>query len=276
MLSMRLRLVFLGRLLVTSFCVLAVAETGCFWTTKHEGNKLRKDVGRIDGDLGKVQLNVKGKVEELQKVLDQATKLLTRNSANIGAEVDTLERENAEMRGLVMAAKRLADQVASQIKEQRERLDSFEKRITDLEAKLAEGPQKSADDMFDEAKRVFNARNYERATDMFRAIVVKHSTHSIAPEAQYFRAESLYKMRNYKSAIGEFQKVFDKYPRSKRADEALYRAGESAEALKWCTDARAYFGLLVQRYPKSSLVKRAKSKGSALKKARRNKAKCKT
>lgn len=251
-------------------------SSGCFWTTKYQGEKLRKDVDRVDSELDTVQLSVKGKVEELQEVLDKATKLLARNSANLGAEVDALERDNSEMRGLVMEAKRLADQVATQMKEQRERLDSFEKRITDLETKVAEGPQKSADEMFAEARKVFKTGNYERATSMFRAIVVKHSTHPIAPEAQYYRAESLFQKKDYKTAIGEFQKVFDKYPKARRADEALFRAGESAQKLKWCTDARAYFGLLAQRYPKSSLVRRAKKRGAALKRARKNKRICKT
>jgi tol-pal system protein YbgF len=260
-----------------SFLLLATlvaGSSGCFWvTTKHEGKQIKKDVARIDAE---VKTSVRKKVAELQEVLDKATKLLTRNSADLGAEVDTLEKENAEMRGLVMEAKRLSESIAKGVQEQRDRLDSLEKRLTELEQKVATEPQKSPEQMFAEARTVFDAGNYERAKAMFKVIAIRHSTDDIAPEAQYYRGESHFRGKDYKGAIGEFQKVFEKYPKSRRADEALFRAGESATALKWCTDARAYFGVLVQRYPKSSLVKRAKKNLSTLKKNAKNKRVCKS
>ena len=250
------------------------ASSGCFWvTTKHEGKQIKKDVARLDAEL---KTSVRDKVAELQAVLDKATKLLTRNSADLGAEVDTLEKENAQMRGLVMEAKRLAEGVAKCVQEQRERLDSLEKRLTELEKKVASEPQKSPEQMFAEAKTVFDTGNYNKARDMFKFIAIRHSTSDIAPEAQYYRGESHFRAKDYKGAIGEFQKVFEKYPKSRRADEALFRAGESAKALKWCTDARAYFGVLVQRYPKSSLVKRARKELGTLKKLSKNRKRCKT
>lgn len=249
-----------------------LASTGCFWaTTKHEGKKMREDIDRIDAQL---KSSVQDKVVELQKVLDEATKLLTRNSADIGAEVDELEREGSELRGLVMEAKRLTDGVVASVKEQSERIDALEKRLGELETRVNSEPPKSPDQMFAEAKVVFDSKNYARAADMFKEIVVRYSTSDIAPEAQYYRGEAAFRSEDFKSAIGEFQKVFDKYPDSRRADEALFRAGESAEGLKWCTDARAYYGVLVQRYPKSSLVARAKKKITDIAKIARDKKKC--
>jgi tol-pal system protein YbgF len=264
------------RQLITSLaCMLLLAgSSGCFWvTTKHEGKQIKKDVARLDAEL---KTSVRKKVVELQEVLDKATKLLTRNSADLGAEVDTLEKENAQMRGLVMEAKRLAESVAKGVQEQRERLDSLEKRLTELEQKVASEPRKTPEQMLAEAKTVFDAGNFSRARDMFKIIAIRHSTSAIAPEAQYYRGESHFRGKDYKGAIGEFQKVFEKYPKSRRADEALFRAGESAKALKWCTDARAYFGVLVQRYPKSSLVKRARKELATLKKLSKNRKRCKT
>jgi len=250
---------------------------GCFWaTTKHEGRELRKDVDRLDGEVKKQDTQVATKVAELQKVLDQATKVLQRNSANIGAEVDALERDGAELRGLVMSAKRLSDGIQSEAKAQTERLDALEKRIAALETKTAAPPPKSAKELFQSGKKLFDAKQYAMARSEFRQIVVHHARDPLAAEAQYYRGEASYRERDYKSAIGEFQKVFDKFPRSRRADEALFRAGESATALKWCTDARAYFGLLAQRYPKSSLLKRAKRNSAKLKKSKGNKKVCKS
>jgi len=262
---------------LVSLVAMAVLGTGCFWvTTKHEGNKLRKDVDRIDSTVSKQQTGIKDKVDELQSVLDKATKVLTRSSADIGAEVDELARDNAELRGLVMEAKRLTDAVAAASKEQQERLDSLEKRLGEIESKVATEPAKSPEQMFAEAKAAFDAKDYDRARNMFKDIVVRYSTSNTASEAQYYRGETYFREKNYKSAIGEFQKVFDKYPDSRRADEALFRAGESAMSLQWCTDARAYFGVLVSRYPKSSLMTRAKKHMDTLKKRAKDKKYCKS
>lgn len=256
---------------------LVVTMSGCFWvTTKHEGETLRKDVKRIDSTLSKQEETVQFKVKELQEVLDKATTLLTRNSADLGAEVDSLERDNAEMRGLVMEAKRAADAVVLAVKEQSERLDALEKRLASIEEQAAVGARKSPEQMFAEAKVLFDAGDFAKSREAFKSIVISHSTSAVAAEAQYYRGETHFREKDFKSAIGEFQKVFDKYPKSRRADEALYRAGESATELQWCTDARAYFGVLVKRYPKSSLVPRAKKKDSDLRKIAKNRKKCKS
>ncbi len=257
---------------------LALAQLGCFWaTTKHEGKELREDVDRLDAQLQNQELSIKGKVQELQTVLDKATKVLQRNSADLGAEVDSLERDNATLRGLVMAGKRIADEVAVAVKAQTQRIDDLEKRMAELERKAsAAPPSKTPEQLFAEAKTLFDGGQFARARTLFRTVAIRHRNTSLAPEAQYYRGETLFREKNYKSAIGEFQKVFDKYPKSRRADEALYRASESAANLKWCTDARAYLGVLIQRYPKSSLIPRAKKKSAALKKNARNKRKCKS
>ncbi len=101
---------------ITALSVVGVALlcslTGCFWaTTKHEGKKLREDLQLLD-DRVKSQEDALGtKVDQLKKVLDEATKLLARNSADLGSEMNGLLQENAKLTGLVMEAKRYADQV---------------------------------------------------------------------------------------------------------------------------------------------------------------------
>ena len=251
---------------------IALIQSGCFWfTSKHEGQKLRKDVDRLDQE---VQSSVSAKVAKLEAVLEEATKLLRRNSANLGSEVNGLVQENAKLTGLVMEAKRTAAAVKSAVTEQNERLGDLEQRLAALEGKVTKTPKKTPEAIFVEGKSLFDAKQWVSARDRFKQIVIRHSTSSIAPEAQYYRAETHFREKDYRSALGEFQKTFDKYPKSRRADEALFRAGESAEKLKWCTDARAYYAVLVKRYPRSSLVKRAKKNMATLKRNARKKRFC--
>jgi TolA-binding protein len=255
---------------------LALAGTaplgGCFWvTTKHEGKELRKDVTELEK---KVDEGLGSKVERLEKVLAEATRLLTRNSADIGSEVSSLGEEQRRLNGLVLEAKRLADQIGGLVERHEVKLAEVEQRLAALESKTAQPAAKTAPELWSEGQAAMSAGNYGRAEILFRELVVKFPSDDKADDAQFQRGEAHARARAFDKALPEFQKVYEKYPTSTWADQALYRAGEMAEALKWCTDARAYYGLLRQKYPKSSLFKKAQARDAVLKKSAKDKKVC--
>jgi tol-pal system protein YbgF len=269
----------IGRgVLLTVAAALATTSTGCFWfTTKHEGTELRRDVNQLDDRVAKTEDTLAAKVTRLEEVLKQATQLLTRNSADLGAEVQSLREENASLTGLVMEAKRTVGEMRSELTTMRE---MYEQRIAELEAKVAEGgtgggaSNLGPDETFAEAKRQFDAGKYGDARNGFRRLITQHPAHASADDAQYYWGESYYREKDYEKAIAAFQQVFDRFAKSPLADDALFKAGESAEKLKWCTDARAYFGVLRQKYPKSEWGKKAADRDAQIKKNAKNKAKC--
>ena len=74
---------------------------GCFWTTtKSEGQALRRDVDSLDKRIAGKEADLSGKIAELKAVLDDATKLLKRNSADLGADVDGLRDDIRKATGL--------------------------------------------------------------------------------------------------------------------------------------------------------------------------------
>lgn len=256
-----------GPSLIIGLCGLG----GCFWaTTKHEGEEMRRDITvlqqKVDEGLG-------GKVAELEKVLAEATKLLTRNSADVGAEVSSLSEEQRKLNGLVMDAKRLADQIGPLVEKHEVKLNEMEMRIAALEQKTAAPPTRSAAELWQEGEAAMAAGDYERAKNAYKTLVIKYPTDGQADDAQMQRAEASARQKRYEEALPEFQKVYDKYGGSPLADQALFRAGEMAEQLKWCTDARAYLGLLRQKFPRSPLAKKAATKDAAIKKLK-EKGKC--
>jgi TolA-binding protein len=249
--------------------ILAAQLGGCFWaTTKHEGDEMRLDIARLER---KVDDNLGTKVAELERVLAEATKLLTRSSADVGAEVSSLSEEQRKLNGLVMDAKRLADGIGPLVEKHEVKLAELEARLAALEQKTAAPPTKSAAELFTEGQAAMAASDFERAKNAFRTLVVKYPGDGQADDAQINRAEASARQSRFEEALPEFQKVYDKYPKSPYADQALFRAGEMAEALSWCTDARAYFGLLRQKYPKSPLAKKAVAKDAAIKKLKERK-----
>ena len=68
--------------------------TGCFWvTTKSEGESLRHDVDSLNTRISTKEKALDDQVKQLQAVIDEATKVLKRNNADIGADVDQLRTD---------------------------------------------------------------------------------------------------------------------------------------------------------------------------------------
>lgn len=266
-----------------------LGSTGCFWvTTKSEGQSLRRDVKQLDERLTSKESEIGTQVTELQKVLDEATRVLKRNSADLGADVDALRNDIRVSTGLVSAAKNMMDELAAQVEKYR---ISNDERMTVLEARLAalEGGGRPAgtgttgtpatagmnpDDLWTQGTDAFKASKWDDARDAYKKLAVGFPTHARADDAQYFRGESYFQQQDWDSSIREFQKVYDKFAQSDLADDALFRAAEAASKLKNCSEARAYLSLLKQKYASSSLVKKADTMDKDLKASAKTKTKC--
>lgn len=263
-----------------------LSSSGCFWvTTKREGQQLRKDVDEIDTRLGTRESDLQTKIAQLEQVLDEATKVLRRNSADLGADVEALAADIRNTQGLITEATRFAGEIRTEVQALKQsmdndrevlsqRLESMEQRLATLEQQAAQALPENADQLYAEGKQALDSGDQAKARTMFRQLIIKFPGHDRADDGQYYRGESYYREKDYDAAIREFQKVFDKYPESALADDALFRAGEAAQTLRRCSEARAYFGLLRQKYSKSSLVGKSQTKDKQIKRDLKNKKKC--
>src|SRR5262245_16301249 len=78
--------------------------SGCFWvTTKSEGEQLRKDLTLVQSRLDAKEKKLDDQIAQLQQVLEDATRVLKRNSADIGADVEQLRTDVRTANGLVAA-----------------------------------------------------------------------------------------------------------------------------------------------------------------------------
>jgi TolA-binding protein len=250
--------------------ILAFAP-GCFWvTTKHEGKKLRANVDDLDRRLVVKEASLETKISELEDVLAKATKLLQRNSADLGADVRALSEDNAKLNGLVAAARDLSKEVRTELGELRAQYDArftdMETRLVALEQKAKAPPPKSAQEIFADGRRAMDSKSYKEARVQFATFKRKWPGHELADDAVYYWAEAHFKDKNFEKAIAVYQMVFDEYKSSQWADDAMFQAGQAAEKLKWCTDARVYYSAMQQKYPKSSLKKKAAARVKYLKK----------
>lgn len=254
--------------------LLATLLSGCFWaTTKSEGEAMRKDIKNIDERLAAKEQDLSGKIGELQKTLDDAAKLLKRNSADLGADVDQLRQDVRTANGLVTAVNQQVNELKMSMATQQQRIDALEQRLAQLESGKPSA-NSSPDDLWRLGSTAFEAARYNEAIDIFKRLVASYPTHARAADAQYFRGQSHSNLKEWDKAIAAYQVVADKYSDSQLADDALYFAAVAAHNLKNCTEGRAYLGLIKQKYAKSNTAKAAADLDATIRKEAKNKSKC--
>lgn len=252
----------------------AVALSGCFWvTTKSEGDTLKKDVKSINDRLSTKEKNLDEKIAELQKVLDDSSKLLKRNSADLGADVDQLRADVRTANGLVTAVNNGVNELKVAMARSDARIDALEARLAQLESGKPSA-NSSPEDLWKLGSTAFEAQRFNDAIEIFKRLVSSFPTHDRADDAQYFRGQSYTNLKDWDKAIASYQVLADKYADSSLADDGLYFAALAAQQLKNCTEARAYLGLIKQKYPKSNVIKQSTDLDAAIKKDAKNKAKC--
>lgn len=253
-------------------------STGCFWvTTKSEGEGLRKDVNSLNDRISSKEKALDDQVKQLQVVIDEATKVLKRNNADIGADVEQLRTDVRTANGLATTINNTMGDLKTAFdkykKDNDDRLDGLEQRIGQLESGKPSA-NSSPDDLWRLGTQAFDAARYSDAIEIYKRLVSSYPTHTKAADAQYFVGQSYTNTKDWDRAISAYQKLVEKYPDSSLADDGLFFAAQAATTLKNCTEARTYLGLIKTKYPKSNVLKQANDLDASLRKDLKNKAKC--
>jgi tol-pal system protein YbgF len=258
--------------------VFIAASGGCFWvTTKSEGETMRQNIASLNDRISTKEKALDDQVKQLQVVIDEATKVLKRNNADIGADVEQLRNDVRTANGLATSINNSMNDLKTAFdkyqKDNDTRLDGLEARIGQIESGKPSA-NSSPDDLWRLGSQAFDAGRYADAIDIYKRLVASFPTHEKAPNAQYFKGQAYTKLQDWDHAISAYQTLVEKYPQSDLADDGLYFAALAAQELKNCTEARTYLGLIKQKYPKSNVLKQANDLDAQLKKDLRNKAKC--
>ena len=267
------------KLIVVMF-VLPVTLGGCFWaTTKSEGDAMRTDIKDLHSRLDEKQKVLDTNIAKLKQVVDDATLILKRNNAGLGADVDQLRNDVRTANGLVVAVNTQFTDLKTSYDTYRKatdtRLDAIEARVAQLESGKPSAAS-SAEDLWRLGNQAFEAQRYNDAIEIYKRLTQSYPTHDKADDAVYFKGQSYGYLKDYDHAIGAYQQLYDKYPVSSLADDGMYFAALAAKELKNCTEARTYLQIIKTKYPKSNVSKQAVELDNELKKDAKTKAKCST
>lgn len=244
--------------------------TGC-WTSQEQGDALRRDIDKLNKHL---HADVQHSTEErkkLQKVMEQATALLTRSSADVGAQVERLQAR--------------IDRLTGQVEEQQQKVDNVDQQLAKLSVqvdRLASGapppdqPPIPTDPnaLFRQARAKLASGEHDEARRLLRHFLSSHPKDSRASHAQLMLGDSYFAQQQFAKAIVEYKKILEKNRNSRAYPDALYKTGMGFYQLKFCSDAKVFLTQLVKHHRRHSQVKRAQKVLRLIRAHRHNRAVC--
>ena len=89
---------------IRTMCAVLAASSlaGCFFfTSKGDGEEMRRDITTLQDRLNTKEKTLDDQIAALKTATEEATKVLKRNSADLGADVDGLRNDVRESKGSV-------------------------------------------------------------------------------------------------------------------------------------------------------------------------------
>jgi TolA-binding protein len=250
--------------LVLALGALATPQAGCM--SSGEGEAMQKQItdlrARLD-EIDKRDKEYKEQVVRLKKVLDEATSLLTRNSADVGAKAAKSEQDIAAVQGRLDEMTHNEEVQARQLADENNRLEtrlaSLEQTQTKIVDRVAPVMPDDKDQLWTQAGQRLSGGQRDEGRRFYRVFVQRFPADPRAPQAYLAIGMSFVQESKYPNAAAEFQKILDTYPKANEVPEAMWQLSHAFVELHFCTDARSLLGDLMKRYPKSARAADAKS-----------------
>ena len=261
----------------------AASTSGCFaFVTKEEGREMKQQIEDVRTLSAKNELRAAELAKELDEqlkrlrtVVDEATKVVTRNSADVGLQVQKLQTDLAQLTGRIDDLQHAQDALTKQFQDYRAASDTKIEQLVNNSAQAKNPPMpETPDALYAEAEKRLAASQWPEARRLFEGFVNRYPADARAARAQYSIGESFMGEKRLANAIGAYTKVVDNFPKSDVVPDAMYKNGLAFYALKYCGDAKVYFQELLKRYPRTSWKKDAAEQLKKLGHDQKNKAVC--
>lgn len=117
-----------------------------------------------------------------------------------------------------------------------------------------------ATQFYSAAQEQYRQGNFETARGAFQDFLAEYPTHELAPDAQFFLAETYASTGDDAQALIEYQRIMELWPDSRRAPTSLYKRGLIEEQRGNLALARSLFRQIEAGYPNSPEAEAAREK----------------
>jgi TolA-binding protein len=265
---------------------LGIAQGGCFlWTTRDAGEALEIETKTLEDRLAKVEGEsaadrarltemidtARAQIAELEDTLSKATRVLARNSADFGAEMETIKDQLRASDGALAELQHQVEVVAAQTEEANRKVVDFALAAgLDLPVDTAKVPDKPKEH-FDMIKASYDAGRYGEARELAKLYLQRYPKDDAADDVQFLVARSFVAQKRWAKALGALRQFTDDYPKSDLNPEVLYEMASAFFQLGDCTDARVLVDTIATKHKASPFAAKAET---LLQEINKQKARC--
>jgi len=231
--------------------VVSMSLGGC--VSSGEGEKMWKEINSLKEtqktmqqdreQLAETLERSKQEIDSLNTIIKEARDLLSRNNADLGAEMIEVRKAIDTMTGRLENLQREHEKLVKE----------FDLFVQDVDSRLggASGSLPSdKEDLWAEAEKRYSANNWVAARVAYLQFARQNKDDGRTDNAFYQVGETYLSQGRYADAIVEFRKVVE-FPRSDVADAAIYRSADALAAMGRCDNAKALYESFVADYPRS-------------------------
>jgi TolA-binding protein len=235
----------------TALAVLCLPLLGGCWTSRADGEALRRDVDALKRQTSSDIRKAEEERVKLQRVLEQATGLLTRNSADVGVQVERLQAKVDKLSGELDERQRKVTELAQKLADYQAKIDVKLEGLSRDSAQNKDPPVPAdKDELYRQASAKLTAGDHQEARRLLRHFITRFPTDARMDRAQLMLGDSYYAEQKFAPAIVEYKKIIEQYQQSVVVPDALAKIGMSFYQLKFCADAQLFFSQLLKKHKK--------------------------
>jgi TolA-binding protein len=232
-----------------------IAAPGCI-------SQMKTDIAANQARLDDLERDLEAKRKELEEALAEASRVLRRNSADQGLQIEQIQQRLAVMEGQIAE---LRNETVGVTQAQAQRSIELQRRLSDV-ARAAgmdvpldpEDVPESKSAHWEALTKAYRINQHSYARALARAYVERYPKDEHADNAQYMIGSSYLKQGQAAAALGEFQKVLSNYRKGDALDETLFDMSQAFLQVRSCNDAGTALKALLKNHKNSPMFEQAR------------------
>lgn len=246
--------------------------SGCFvFTTRDDGEKMKQELAHLQDRLVKLEKEAgahredleemigraQTQVEAMEETLSKATRVLARNSADFGAEMDEVKNELNGSKGAAAEINHEFELLKKDVVQTQKKVTEFALAAgLDLPVDESIVPTQAIDHL-NMIKDSLSKGRYGEVRSLAKVYQNRYPRARNMDEVQLIIGKSYIAQKRHAKALGTLRRFADLYPKSRLMPEVLYEMSNAFYQLGDCTDARILVDVIISRHKKSPFVAKA-------------------
>jgi TolA-binding protein len=234
-------------LLLGSLCFFGCATTADLKRVRRDHMALQARVDAMRTKQTRLGLQMKavsGKINRLNRILNQFQKRGRYNFANIGSKLDDLRTKHQELLGKFQLL-RLA-------------FDKLNKQITQPGAGSTTCQMLTPEATSQLAQRLYQGKKYDQAIMHLKTLVKNHPTHQLTDDAYMMVGDCYSAKGNSYEAIIWYNDVRKKFTTGNNVDHSLLKLGAAHYKIGACPEGRAFLRRMLRKFRQSTHTAKAR------------------